>query len=84
MKPIYSKYKYCPYCSSVFYTIYRRTKLKIFFKCLWCFKRFWNTIEPAKEPTTAPDREHPAVSEGKSAEEIQKGYRDYLRAHRGR
>ena len=31
-----------------------------------------------------PDPEHPAVSNGKSAKEIQKGYRDYLRAHRGR
>ena len=34
--------------------------------------------------TNAPDREHPAVSNGKSAKEIQKGYRGYLRAHRGR
>jgi len=30
------------------------------------------------------DHEHPAVSNGKSAKEIQKGYSDYLRAHRGR
>jgi len=36
------------------------------------------------QPAVAPDREHPAVSEGKSAKQIQKGYQGYLRSHRGR
>ncbi|OEU68467.1 MAG: hypothetical protein BBJ57_07255 [Desulfobacterales bacterium PC51MH44] len=34
--------------------------------------------------TENADHEHPAVSEGKTAKEIQRGYSDYLRAHRGR
>ena len=36
------------------------------------------------QQAVAPDREHPAVSEGKSAKQIQKGYQGYLRSHRGR
>lgn len=39
---------------------------------------------PSVQPSDPPDHEHPAVSEGKSAKEIQKGYSDYLRSHRGR
>jgi len=42
----------------------------------------WDECEAIEE--VHADHEHPAVSEGKSAKEIQKGYADYLRAHRGR
>ena len=36
------------------------------------------------QQANSQDREHPAISESKSAKEIQKGYSDYLRSHRGR
>lgn len=37
---------------------------------------------PHNQPLNV-DRLHPAESKGKSYDEIQKGYRDYLRSHRG-